>query len=118
MYVADSYLGGRVMIYDLDTFAFMRGWGAYGKALAQISPNDADRDYKPNGPMPKEFRGHLTLNFSNDGLVYAADWNANRVHVTDKQGKFIKEFVDAPETGEGGATGGVAFSIFCRFVLR
>ena len=110
MYVADSYLGGRVMIYDFDTFAFKRGWGAYGKPLAQISTNDADRDYKPNGPMPKEFRGHLTLNFSNDGLVYAADRNANRIHVTDKQGKFIKEFVIAPETGEGGATGGIAFS--------
>ena len=110
MYVADSYLGGRVMVYDVDTFAFKRGWGAYGKPLAQISTNDADRSYKPNGPMPKEFRGHLTLNVSNDGLVYAADRNANRIHVTDKQGKFIKEFVVAPETGEGGATGGVAFS--------
>jgi hypothetical protein len=110
MYVADSYLGGRVMIYDLDTFAFKRGWGAYGKPLAQISTNDADRDYTPNGPMPRDFRGHLTLNFSNDGLVYAADRNANRIHVTDKQGKFIKEFVVAPETGEGGATGGIAFS--------
>ena len=110
MYVADSYLGGRVMVYDLDTFAFKRGWGAYGKPLAQISTNDADREYKPNGPMPKEFRGHLTLNFASDGLVYAADRNANRIHVTDKQGKFIKEFVMAPETGEGGSTGGVAFS--------
>ena len=110
MYVADSYLGGRVMIYDLDTFAFKRGWGAYGKPLAQISVNDADREYKPNGPMPKDFRGHLTLNFANDGLVYAADRNANRIHVTDKQGKFIKEFIVAPETGEGGSTGGVAFS--------
>jgi hypothetical protein len=110
MYVADSYLGGRVMIYDLDTFAFKRGWGAYGKPLAQISVSDADREYKPNGPMPKDFRGHLTLNFANDGLVYAADRNANRIHVTDKQGKFIKEFIVAPETGEGGSTGGVAFS--------
>ena len=110
MYVADSYLGGRVMVYDLDTFAFKRGWGAYGKPLAQISINDADREYKPNGPMPKEFRGHLTLNFANDGLVYAADRNANRIHVTDKQGKFIKEFIMAAETGEGGSTGGVAFS--------
>ena len=44
MYVADSYLGGRVMIYDLDTFAFKRGWGAYGKPLAQISVSDADRE--------------------------------------------------------------------------
>ncbi len=111
MYVADSYLGGRVMVFDLDTFAFKRGWGAYGHQLSEISTNDADHDYKPNGPMPKEFRGHLTLNFSNDGLVYAADRNANRIDVTDKQGKYMnKEFILAPSTGEGGSTGGVAFS--------
>ncbi|MGE3841741.1 MAG: hypothetical protein AB7I50_09150 [Vicinamibacterales bacterium] len=111
MYVADSYLGGRVLVFDMDTFAFKRGWGAYGKPLAQISLNDADHDYTPNGPMPKDFAGHLTLNFSNDGLVYAADRNANRIHVTDKQGKYMnKEFIVAPSTGEGGSTGGVAFS--------
>jgi DNA-binding beta-propeller fold protein YncE len=110
IYVADSYLGGRVMVYDFKTLAFKRGWGAYGKPLAQISVNDADHDYTPNGPMPKDFAGHLTLNVSNDGFVYAADRNANRIHVTDKQGTFIKEFIVAPQTGIGGSTGGVAFS--------
>ena len=110
MYVADSYLGGRVMVFDMTTFAFKRGWGAYGRPLSEISINDADRAYTPGGPMPKEFRGHLTLNFSNDGLVYAADRNANRIHVTTKEGKFLKEFIVAPTTGVGGATGGVAFS--------
>ena len=110
IYVADSYLGGRVMVYDFRTLAFKRGWGAYGKPLAQISVNDADHEYTPNGPMPKDFAGHLTLNVSNDGLVYAADRNANRIHVTDKQGKFIREFIVAPQTGIGGSTGGVAFS--------
>lgn len=110
LYAADSYLGGRVMIFDLDTLAFKRGWGAYGKPLSEISTNDADRAYTPGGPMPKEFRGHLTLNISNDGLVYAADRAANRIQVTTKAGKFIKEFILAPETGEGGSTGGVAFS--------
>jgi hypothetical protein len=110
MYVADSYLGGRVMVFDLNSFAFKRGWGAYGHKLAEISANDSDRDYTPGGPMPKEFRGHLTLNFSNDGFVYAADRNANRIHVTTKDGKFLKEFILAPQTGEGGSTGGVAFS--------
>ena len=110
VYVADSSFGGRVMVFDLKTFAFKRGWGAYGKPLAQISTNAADRTYTPGGPMPKEFRGHLTLNFSSDGLVYAADRNANRIHVTDKQGKFLKEFIVAPHTGGGGSTGGVAFS--------
>lgn len=110
LYAADSYLGGRVMVFDLDTFTFKRGWGAYGHTLAEITTNDADRAYTPGGPEPKEFRGHLTLNISNDGLVYAADRNANRIHVTTKQGKFLKEFIVAPKTGVGGSTGGVMFS--------
>ena len=111
LYAADNYLGGRVMVFDLDTLQFKRGWGAYGHALSEISTSDADRAYTPGGPMPKEFRGHLTLNISNDGLVYAADRNANRIHVTTKQGKFVKEFILAPMTGVGGSTGGVMFSI-------
>ncbi len=110
LYAADNYLGGRVMVFDLDTFQFKRGWGAYGHALAEITTDDADRAYTPGGPMPKEFRGHLTLNISNDGLVYAADRMANRIHVTTKQGKFVKEFILAPTTGVGGSAGGVMFS--------
>jgi hypothetical protein len=110
LYAADNYLGGRVMVFDLDTFKFKRGWGAYGHALSEMSTNDADRAYTPGGPMPKEFRGHLTLNISSDGLVYAADRNANRIDVTTKQGKFVKEFILAPTTGVGGSTGGVMFS--------
>ncbi len=116
IYCADSYLGGRIMVFDQDTFKFKRGWGAYGHTLDQISTNDADRAYTPGGPEPKEFRQHLTLNFSKDGLVYAADRRANRIQVFTKQGKYIKEFVLAPYTGDasslgdGGSTGGVAFS--------
>jgi hypothetical protein len=110
LYAADNYLGGRVMVFDLDTLAFKRGWGAYGHALSEITTEDADRAYTPGGPMPKEFRGHLTLNISNDGLVYAADRMANRIQVTTKQGKFLKEFILAPMTGVGGSTGGVMFS--------
>jgi hypothetical protein len=110
IYATDSYLGGRVMVFDFDTFAFKRGWGAYGKPLSEMSTDDADRKYTPNGPMPKEFRGHLTLNISNDGLVYAADRMANRIQITTKQGKFVKEFILAPYTSQGGSTGGVGFS--------
>ncbi len=110
LYCADNYLGGRVMVFDLDTLQFKRGWGAYGHTLAEMTTSDADRAYTPGGPMPKEFRGHLTLNVSNDGLVYAADRNANRIQVTTKAGKFIREFILAPMTGVGGSTGGVMFS--------
>jgi hypothetical protein len=110
IYVADNYLNGRIMVFALDTLKFKRGWGAYGHKLPDISTRDEDHAYKPNGPQPKEFAGHLTFNFSNDGLVYAADRIANRIHVTDKQGNFKKEIILAPYTGVGGATGGVAFS--------
>ena len=110
IFVADNYLGGRVLVFDLDTFEFKRGWGAYGKELAEISTDDADHAYVPNGSMPPDFVGHLTLNVSNDGLVYAADRNANRIHVTTKDGEFLHEFIIAPSTGAGGSTGGVAFS--------
>jgi sugar lactone lactonase YvrE len=114
VYVADNYLGGRVMVFDLNTFKFKRGWGAYGHKLSEISTNDADREFVGNKP-PKEFRGHLTLNVSNDGLVYAADRAAERIHVTTKDGKFVKEFnLAAPGTkrndSDRGAAGGIAFS--------
>ncbi len=110
IYVADNYLGGRVLVFDLESLEFKRGWGAYGRPLADISVDDADHAYAPNGPMPRDFSGHLTLNVSDDGLVYAADRNANRIHVMTKDGQFLKEFVLAPGTGGGGSTGGVAFS--------
>jgi hypothetical protein len=109
LYAADSSFGGRVMVFDLDTFAFKRGWGAYGHKLSEIDPGNAARVYTPGGPFAKEFRGHLTLNISTDGLVYAADRAGNRIHVTDKQGKFVKEIPVATYT-TGGSAGGVMFS--------
>jgi hypothetical protein len=110
IYIADNAFGGRVMVFSLDKFQFKRGWGAYGHKLSEISTKPEDHAYKPNGPMAKEFVGHLTFNFSNDGLVYAADRGGNRIHVTDKQGNFKQEIKMAEWTGIGGSTGGVMFS--------
>ena len=114
VYVADNYLGGRVMVFDMNTFAFKRGWGAYAHKLSEISTDEADREFV-GGKPPKEFRGHLTLNVSNDGLVYAADRAAERIDVTTRDGKFVKELIlAAPGTkrnnSDRGAAGGVAFS--------
>jgi hypothetical protein len=110
IYIADNAFGGRVMVFSLDKFEFKRGWGAYGHKLSEISVKPEDHAYKPNGPMAKEMVGHLTFNFSNDGLVYAADRMGNRIHVTDKQGNFKQEIKMAEWTGVGGSTGGVMFS--------
>ncbi len=110
IYIADNSFGGRIMVFSLDTLEFKRGWGAYGHKLAEISTRPEDHAYTPGGPMAKEFVGHLTFNFSNDGMVYAADRAGNRIHVTDKQGNFKQEIKMAETTGVGGSTGGVMFS--------
>jgi sugar lactone lactonase YvrE len=110
IYIADNSFGGRVMVFSLDTFEFKRGWGAYGHKLNEISTRPEDHAYTPGGPPAKEFVGHLTFNFSKDGLVYAADRAGNRIHVTDKQGNFKQEIMMAETTGVGGSTGGVMFS--------
>src|SRR5260370_9877814 len=110
IYVADNAFGGRVMVFSLDTFQFKRGWGAYGHKVSEISTKPEDHAYTPNGPMAKEFVGHLTFNFSNDGLLYAADRAGNRIHVTDKQVNFKKEIRMPEWPGIGGAAGGVMFS--------
>jgi sugar lactone lactonase YvrE len=114
IYVADNYLGGRVMVFDLATFAFKRGWGASGHKLSEISIDPKDREFV-DGKPPKEFRGHLTLNISNDGLVYAADRAGERITVTKRDGTFVRDIMmTAPGTkkndSDRGAAGGVAFS--------
>jgi DNA-binding beta-propeller fold protein YncE len=110
LYIVDNFLNGRVLIYDMDTLQLKRGWGAYGKPLAEISTN-TNTKYDPNAPPAKDFLGHVTIGIANDGLVYMADRRADRIQVVTKQGKFVKEFFVAPQTTNAqGAAGGIAFS--------
>ena len=122
LYTIDNYLNGRVLVYDMDTLEFKRGWGAYGKPLGEIeisrtttdgggaafySAESADRQIDTQAP---DFVGHVTIGLSNDGLVYVADRRGNRIQVFTKQGEFQKEIFLATETRQRGSTGGVAFS--------
>jgi sugar lactone lactonase YvrE len=115
LFVTDSYLRGRILVYDMDTLKFKRGWAAYGKPLKDINfvPN---AKYDPKGPPAKEYLGHLTLTVSRDGFVYAADRVADRIQVYTKAGKFVKEFTVAPETLDRGSTGGMALSPDQKFM--
>ena len=109
LYIVDNYLRGRVMVFDMDTLAFKRGWGAYGKPLEDISM-DTSNKYDPGAPPAKDFLGHVTLGIAGDGRVYVADRIGNRIQVLNKQGKFEKEFFIAPKTLIRGSAGGIAFS--------
>jgi len=110
IYIVDNYLNGRVLVYDMDTLAFKRGWGAYGKPLNEISMDAPKVKYDPNGPPAKDFLGHVTIGISKDGLIYMADRRGDRIQVATKQGKFLREFRLATWTLNRGSAGGVDFS--------
>src|SRR5207249_3002253 len=83
LFITDNYLRGRVLVFDMDTLKFKRGWGAYGKPLKDIAVTQNFK-YYPGVTPPKDFVAHLTLSVANDGFVYAADRGADRVQVFTK----------------------------------
>lgn len=110
IYIADGYLNRRVLVYDLDTGAFKRGWGAYGKPLSAIS-NMPPPPYDPNARPLDDFQGSVhAVRLSLDGLVYVSDRQGNRIQVFTREGAFVKEFFVAPWTLDRGAAGSITFS--------
>ncbi|HXC34053.1 MAG TPA: hypothetical protein VNZ56_16360 [Verrucomicrobiae bacterium] len=110
IYIADGYVNKRVVVWDSDTGAFKRGWGAYGAALDQIDNNPAP-PHDPDGPPAKQFRNPVhCVRLSRDGLVYVCDRGGDRVQVFTKQGKFLKEFFIANRTLDRGSVGSIDFS--------
>jgi hypothetical protein len=101
VYIADGYINRRVVVYDSNTGAFKRGWGAYGMPLSQID-NGASPKHDPKTPS-KQFGGVMTsIDISNDGLVYVGDRSGDRIQIFQKDGKFVKEFLVHPDTlGQG-----------------
>ncbi len=110
LYVADGYMNRRVVVYDSNTGAFKRGWGAYGIPLSEIDNGPAP-PYDPAVPA-RQFRGPvMSVDISVDGLVYVADRSGNRVQVFTKEGMFVEEFLIRPETRGIGSAWSTAFSI-------
>jgi len=108
LYIADGYLNKRVIVFDSETGAFKRLWGAYGNP-----PNDADPGpYNPAAPADQQFRNPVhCVHISVDGLVYVCDRVNDRMQVFTKQGKFVKEFSVRSQTLGMGSVWQFAFSI-------
>ena len=91
LFVADGYFNHRVIVFDADTGAYKRHWGAYGKR-----PDDTlkfpPRAQLVKGPPPDGFNNpvHAVL-VTNDDLVYVADRSNNRLQVFRLDGTFLKE---------------------------
>jgi NHL repeat len=106
LYVADGFGNHRVAVFDANTGAFKRSWGAYGE-----KPTDTDAGaYDPSGQPSKQFHTLSCVKISKDGMVYVCDRQNDRIQVFQKDGKFVKEgFVSKTTTGDG-SVWDVAFS--------
>jgi DNA-binding beta-propeller fold protein YncE len=107
LYVADGYGNKRVIVFDADTGAYKRHWGAYGN-----KPDDKDLGpYNPDAPPAQQFRNPVhCAELSKDGFLYVCDRVNDRIQVFHKDGKFVKEqFIEKRTLGDG-AVFDIAFS--------
>ena len=98
VFVADGYVNRRVVVFDSETGAYKRHWGAYGNV-----PDDGPPElFVPGQPPPRQFFVVHCIDVSRDGLVYVCDRQRNRVQVFKRDGTFVKEVVHTPEAPAGG----------------
>jgi hypothetical protein len=95
----------RVLVYDMDTGAFKRGWGGHGMPLSEIS-NDPIPPYKWTGAPPPEEKNFVPdlhfVEIAKDGLVYVGERGQDRISVYTKQGKWLQDFYVSPNTPSRG----------------
>jgi NHL repeat-containing protein len=138
LFVADGYGNKRIIVFDADTGAYKRMWGAYGKEPQDDPPGAAQdeaapaagrggrggrganlarvpaKDLPDSDPQPLQFSTIHGVKVSNDGLVYAADRGGKRVQVFTIEGKYITQaWVDrwCETAGEGCGNGQTVASV-------
>jgi hypothetical protein len=123
LFVADGYGNKRIVVFDADTGAFKRMWGAFGKEPSDakaVKPKVPEASRIPamydSGPGPDQFDPPVhAARVSNDDLVYVSDRGGKRVQVFTLEGKFVAQaFIDrwceAPHCGNGQTVASTAFS--------
>lgn len=102
VFISDGYVNHRVAVFDSDTGAFLRAFGAYG--VAPPLPNAGVRSFA--NPVHAIGRGP-------DGLLYVSDRMNNRVQVFDaigrQEARFVRE-IALPGKSQHGTAFNVAFS--------
>jgi DNA-binding beta-propeller fold protein YncE len=97
VFVSDGYLKRRVVVFDSETGAYKRHWGAYGDV-----PDDGPPElYQPGQPLSRQFFVAHCIDVSKDGLVYVCDRQRNRGQVFTTSGAFVKEVVHTPDAPAG-----------------
>jgi DNA-binding beta-propeller fold protein YncE len=125
-FVADGYGNRRVIVFDADTGAFKRQWGAFSNAPIDVTPaprgagagganagggRGAAPALDTEGNGSPQFGGPVhAVKVSNDGLVYVADRPNRRVQVFTPDGKYVTQtFINRSGPSPQSAAG-LAFS--------
>ena len=88
LYVADGYGNRRVVVFDTETGAYRRHWGAYG-GRPHDDPMPA---YDPSRPPSRQFGSPVhCVRLTRDGLVYVCDRVNDRYQVFRRDGSFVGE---------------------------
>jgi len=79
----------RVVVYDMDTGVFKRGWGGHGMPLSEIS-NDPVPPYDwKSGALPADLEEFVPalhcVHIAPDGLVYVCERGSDRIQVFTKK---------------------------------
>ena len=95
----------RVLVYDMDSGDYKRGWGGHGMPLSEVS-NVPLAPYVFDGINlpPEEVQFAPALHFieiSNDGLVYVGERGQNRMGVYQKDGTWVEDIYVGAEITPG-----------------
>ena len=130
IFVADGYGNRRVIVFDADTLAFKRMWGAFGKPVRNV-PGSGGRGIHggppaiPGAPRPEEAVGVMDTTgpgspdfgspvhgvlISHDNILYVVDRSNRRIQLFTPQGKYITEIFINRAGPARGSVSGLAFS--------
>lgn len=120
-YVADGYGNRRVAVFDADTGAFKRAWGAFGNepidVLAPPPPSGQNAGGRATPVLDTEGEGAPQfgspvhgIKVSHDGRVYVADRSNRRVQVFTTEGKFVTQMFLNRAGPAAGSAAGISFS--------
>src|SRR3984893_4348565 len=107
VFAADGYTNRRVVVFDSETGAYKRHWGAYGNKPS----DDKTPPYDPAKPPSQQFGNPVhCIRFDKDGLVYVCDRTNDRVQIFRKDGTFVSEHFYEKNTLATGSVYELVFS--------
>jgi len=93
LFVADGYGNHRVIVFDADSGAFKRMWGAFGNKPVDDDHCQVVTPTSFSDPGPQQLSIVHAIRVARDGTIYIADREYRRVQMFSRDGKFLKQLV-------------------------